>query len=142
MGGSVTAERAPVGPVERGNAAAARARELQQRRLDLKSGKPCTPETARSAQTRADMAYERAARAHLAASDGHYRASMAHVRAAEVHERAIELGFGDADEHRKAAAQHRKAAWENNIAGAVSQREAESDFASERSARQRLSGND
>ncbi|SNT01005.1 hypothetical protein [Rhodococcoides kyotonense] len=130
-------ETRPVGPAERGSAAAARARELQQRRVDLGAGKPCTPETARSAQERAELAYDRAARAHLAASVGHHRAAMAHVRAAEVHERAIAQGFGDIEEHRRAAADHRRAAKENDIASVISAREANADFNAKKTQPQR-----
>lgn len=103
--------------VARSEAARMRAAELQQRRFELASGVPPTPETAERARLRAEESLRRARRAHRDAAERHTGAGKAHRQAAAVHEQAALRAGGTAGEaHQDAAAVHRAEATIHDIA--------------------------
>ncbi|CAN3128570.1 hypothetical protein ACNUDN_11670 [Mycobacterium sp. smrl_JER01] len=100
-------------PAERAARAAERARQLQQRRLDLAAGSRPTPESLQEARRHADEAEARAREAHRAATLRHGEVAHVHERAANALQRVVMEGGADpaglqerADAHWQAAQEH------------------------------------
>lgn len=119
----IAAEFGPAGQraaAARSEAARRRIAELQQRRAELASGMPASPETVNRARLHALESLERVKQAHRDAAARHLDASVAHRRAAASHEQAALCARDRAVElHQDSAAMHRAAAAVHDAAAAV-----------------------
>ena len=88
----------------------ARARELRERQLRLRSGAPSSAEDVARARAAAEKAAERAAGAARSAAHRHREAAALHDVVADTEERAAQADPARAGEHEELAARHRAAA--------------------------------